>query len=245
MAGIKTRQLTRLNKFLAANTSLSRRKADEAVLSGRVKINELLVDSPAVSVDPIHDKIFLDGKAVNIEQKYYMLFYKPVAVLTSYKKDNNKKCLSDFDFLVKRKPAYSGRLDYNSEGLIILSNDGDFLQKLQKPAFKIPKEYTVFTDKMLDFKCIQKLENGIIMNGIKYKPCKINVLGEKKYQIVLYEGKNRQIRNMMNYCGTHVKKLIRTKIGNIGIGDLAPGKFRYLSKNEIKGLVNVQSKSNR
>lgn len=239
MAGVETRELTRLNKFLAANTSLSRRKADEAVLSGRVKLNGFLVDSLGASVDPNHDTVSLDGKTVAAEQKYYILFYKPVAVLTSYERNSNKRSLSDFDFLVSKKPAYSGRLDYNSEGLIILSNDGDFLQKLQKPAFKIPKEYIVFTDTMLSFDCIHKLEKGIKMNGISYKPCKINMLEEKKYEIILYEGKNRQIRNMMNYCGARVLKLIRTKIGDIGIGDLTPGKFRYLNKNEIKGLINV------
>jgi len=239
MAGVETRELTRLNKFLAANTSLSRRKADDAVLSGRVKLNGFLVDSPAATVDPNLDTVLLDGKTVTAEQKYYILFYKPVAVLTSYERKSNKRSLSDFDFLAGKKPAYSGRLDYNSEGLIILSNDGDFLQKLQKPAFKIPKEYIVFTDTMLNVQCIRELEKGIKVNYINYKPCKINVVDQKKYRIVLYEGKNRQIRNMMNYCGARVLRLIRTKIGNIGVGDLTPGKFRYLNKNEIKGLINV------
>ncbi|TYB36991.1 MAG: rRNA pseudouridine synthase [Flexistipes sinusarabici] len=240
MAGIKT-ELTkvRLNKFLASNTSLSRRKADEAIFSHRVRLNGTIISSPATYVDSNNDEVMLDNRLIASKTKEYLAFYKPKAVLTSYKREKEKRCLSDFDELKRKKPAYSGRLDYNSEGLILFSNDGYFIQKLQKPKNKIPKEYLVYTDENLSETDIKLLEKGITFNVINYMPCKISKLADRKYRIVLYEGKNRQIRNMIDYCGKKTRRLIRTKIGSVELKGLNPGEFRQLTKNEIMEIANV------
>jgi len=240
MAGVKT-ELTkvRLNKFLASNTSLSRRKADEAIFSRRVRLNGTIISSPATYVDSDNDEVMLDNRLIATKTKEYWAFYKPKAVLTSYEREGGKRCLSDFDKLNRKKPAYSGRLDYNSEGLILFSNDGHFIQKLQRPDNKIPKEYLVYTDENLSEADIKLLEQGITFNGTNYMPCKIDKLADREYRIVLYEGKNRQIRNMINHCGKKTRRLIRTKIGCVGLKDLNPGEFRQLTKSEIMEITNV------
>ena len=240
MAGVKT-ELTkiRLNKFLASNTSLSRRKADEAIFSHRVQLNGATISSPATYVDSETDEVKLDNHVIIDKTKEYLAFYKPKTVLTSYDRDGEKRCLNDFDELKRKKPAYSGRLDYNSEGLILFSNDGDFIQKLQKPKNKIPKEYLVYTDDNLSETDIKLLEKGITFNEVNYLPCKISKLADRKYRIVLYEGKNRQIRNMIDYCGKKTRRLIRIKIGSVELKNLNPGEFRQLTENEIMEIANV------
>lgn len=228
--------MVRLNKFISSNSYLSRRKADEAVFGGRVKVNGIKTDSPAVIINETDDNVCLDGHFIKKKDYFYIKFYKPAAVLTSYNRDGGKMCLIDFDFLAADMPAYSGRLDYESEGLIIFSNDGDFIQNIQKPKFRIPKEYIVYTKKHLSKEDIKKLKTGIRFKKTTYKPCEIEVLGDYKYKFVIYEGKNRQIRNMVTHCSNTVTKLVRTKIGNIEMENLKPGNYKYLQKNKIKEI---------
>ncbi|MEF3254064.1 MAG: pseudouridine synthase, partial [Deferribacterales bacterium] len=156
--------------------------------------------------------------------------------LTSYGDAHGRKNLEDFEFFKKTKIPYSGRLDYDSEGLILFSNDGSLIHKLQTPKFDIEKEYIVYTNKPLKDEAIAEMENGLIIDGIRLKKCYISKIGRNKYKVIILEGKKRQIRKMFGYFKVEVERLIRVRIGNVTIDDLQVGEFKFLTKKELKGL---------
>ncbi len=138
------------------------------------------------------------------------------------------------------KPAYSGRLDFDSEGLIIFSNDGgDFIRRLQKADEKFEKEYIVTVNKVLKKHELEALRKGIQHEGIKYRPCSIEQHSHDRYQVILHEGKNRQIRNMFRTFGVTVKKLKRVRIGTVNLNELRQGEFREFAPKEIREMLDV------
>jgi 23S rRNA pseudouridine2605 synthase/23S rRNA pseudouridine2604 synthase len=228
--------MIRLNKYLAENTSLSRRDADKAVADGRVTVNGTVAEGPWVQVDET-SAVTLDGAKVGVEDFFYWAFYKPVKIVTAYGDGQGKETLDIFPKLAEKKPAYSGRLDYDSEGLIIFSNDGDFIRKLQKSDEKIQKEYIVSVTRRLHQTQIDELKRGITYEGIDYLPCIVTEMDERRYRVILHEGKKRQIRNMFRHFNIQVKRLKRVRIGRVNLDGLKAGEIRVLSQKDLEGML--------
>jgi 23S rRNA pseudouridine2605 synthase/23S rRNA pseudouridine2604 synthase len=238
MAGIEEQQI-RLNKYISKSGLYSRRQADKLIENGRVTVNGSKLFEVYEKVNPSIDLVCVDGKKLDISVSIYLKFYKPAFVLTSYVSQGCKKNLTFFEPFNKLRLPYSGRLDYDSEGLIIFCNDGDLISKLQLPSQQVQKEYIVITSGSLVGKQLRMLEEGIIYDNIRYKPCKIFSIGYNKYKVILYEGKKRQIRNMFKSLGVEIHKLVRVSIGPVKLGSLKPGDYKELTEAEIRGLKNV------
>ncbi|ADD68138.1 pseudouridine synthase [Denitrovibrio acetiphilus DSM 12809] len=229
--------MTRINKYLAARSQLSRRDADKAIEEGRVRVNGKLPEGPWVQLSE-KDKVTLDGNDISgAEDYFYWAFYKPKSVLTAYGDGHGKDTLEIYPFLREKKPAYSGRLDYDSEGLIIFSNDGDFIRRLQRAEEKVEKEYIVTVNRVLKKGEMDDLRKGIVYEGIRYRECIVEQHSHDRYQVVLHEGKKRQIRHMFRNFGIRVKKLKRVRIGSVNLNELQPGEFREFSPKEMREML--------
>lgn len=225
----------RINKYLAHSGVCSRRQADEIISQGRVSINENVVKELGVKVSP-EDIIKLDGKEVKLSNKFeYFLLNKPIGYVSTVKDPHAEKTVLD---LVKSEERLYpvGRLDKDSRGIIILTNDGDLTYKLTHPKKNIFKTYEVILDKKPKEVDLKTLIRGIPMDGYLTKRAKIKKMSDFKYQISISEGKNRQVRRMFNYIGCKVVDLKRISIGKIKDNYLPEGKFRKLTKEEIDYL---------
>jgi len=225
----------RLNRFIAFNSNYSRREADELIFEGHVTVNGKPVLVPGYEVKD-DDKVAVMGKVVEKSEFLYVKFYKPRGFLTSYGDPHGRKNLDDFEFFKKTKLAYSGRLDKESEGLIFFSNDGAIIHRMQTPKFDVEKEYIVYTKRPLNEDERLAMEEGLVVDGFKFKRCSVEKMGRNKYRVIISEGKKRQIRNMFKNFNIEVERLIRVRIANIKIEDLQPGEFKFLTKEEIKEL---------
>jgi len=229
--------MVRLAKFLAESGAASRRKAETFILEGRVKVNDQTIKKVDIKVDPEKDKISLDNKTITIAEKIYYLLNKPRGY-TSTASDPFAKH-SVLELVPKEKRVFPvGRLDRETTGLLIFTNDGDLALKLTHPRYKKEKEYLVETQKELTDKEIKKLEKGVGLEEGKTKPSKLKRLTDNKYSIVISEGKKRQVRRMFASVDRPVVSLKRTRIDFLKIGDLPEGKFRLLTKDEVKRLKN-------
>jgi 23S rRNA pseudouridine2605 synthase/23S rRNA pseudouridine2604 synthase len=236
MAGYSAKIIMRLNKFLSTYSNVSRRQADKLIFDGKVKVNGKIVDTPAYQVDEINDKVYLKGSLVGLSEEIYVKFYKPVKCLTAYGDGRGRLNLNDFLLLKEYRLPYSGRLDYDSEGLILFTNNGDLIYKLQKPEFKVSKEYIVKVNKELTYTQMKTFSNGLLVEGMNYGKCKIEKTANKTYNVTLFEGKKRQIRKMFEFFDLRVVELKRVRIGPVKLSDMDVGEIRYLSKSEIKEL---------
>lgn len=225
----------RLNRFIAFNSNYSRREADELIFNGHVTVNGKPVLVPGYEVKE-DDKVSVLGKVISRSDFLYVKFYKPRGFLTSYGDPYGRKNLDDFEFFKKTKLAYSGRLDNDSEGLIFFSNDGSIIHRMQTPKYDVEKEYIVYTKRPLGDEEKLAMENGLEIDGYKFKKCSVEKIGRNKYRVIITEGKKRQIRNMFKHFNIEVERLIRIRIANITLGELKPGDFKFLTKDEIKGL---------
>ncbi|MCX8083335.1 MAG: rRNA pseudouridine synthase [Calditerrivibrio sp.] len=225
----------RLNRYIAFNSNYSRREADELIFSGHVTVNGKPVLIPAYEVKE-EDKVAVLGKLIESSDFLYVKFYKPRGILTAYGDPHGRKNLNDFEFFKKTKLAYSGRLDKDSEGLIFFSNDGNIINRLQTPKYNVEKEYIVYTSRPLSDDEKNALEDGLVVDGFRFRECKVDKIGRNKYNVIITEGKKRQIRIMFKHFKIEVERLIRIRIGNIKIGDLKPGEFKFLTKRELEEL---------
>lgn len=225
----------RLNKFLSANYSVSRRDADKLIESGRVKVNGTLVTEMGLRVGE-SDVVELDNKKISKAEKEYYRFFKPRGLLTAYGDGRGKPTLDEIPFLKERKLAYSGRLDFDSEGLILFTNDGELVVRLQKSEFKAEKEYLVWTHGDLTENELELIRDGLETDEIRYKACKAERIKSGHFRLILTEGKKRQIREIFRFFGIRVSRLLRIRIGNITIDGLSAGEIQPLSKNEIMEL---------
>lgn len=230
----------RLQKILAKCGIASRRQAEEMILDGMVTVN----GAPAVlgmKADLERDHIKVGGKLIHTaEQKVYMIFNKPEKCLTTMADSAGRLTVKDFLKGVKGQVFPVGRLDYNSEGLLILTNDGDLANAILHPSRKIPKTYLVKVDGFLQDKDKAKLEKGIKLEDGMTAPAKVKKIKETEanswIEMTIYEGKKRQIRRMLERVGHPVIKLKRIKINGLSLARLEPGAFRYLTPEEIKRL---------
>lgn len=231
-------ELVRLNKYIASMTGYSRREADQLIEEGRVSINGRKIREQGVKLNVLEDAVFIDNEPVFERNVEVFKFYKPRKILTAYGDGRGKETLDKYPPFGGRKIPYSGRLDYESEGLILFSTDGELIQRMQKPEYKLEKEYSVIVDRPLNHRELEEFSSGLDTPKGNYKPCYIRPEGPGKrhYIVILKEGKKRQIRNMFAYFGSTVKKLTRVRIGPIYLGDLNPGEYASLDKREIKEL---------
>lgn len=225
----------RINKYLAHSGVCSRRQADELISQGRVSINEDVVKELGMKVSP-EDIIKLDGKEVKLSKKFeYFLLNKPIGYVSTVKDPHAEKTV--LDLIKTEERLYPvGRLDKDSRGIIIITNDGDLTYKLTHPKKDIFKTYEVILDKKPKEVDLKTLIRGIPMDGYMTKRAKIKKMSDYKYQISISEGKNRQVRRMFNYIGCKVVDLKRISIGKIKDNYLPEGKFRKLTKEEIDYL---------
>ena len=227
--------LMRLQKYLSSAGFCSRRKGEEYIRDGRVKINGVTVTELGSKVDPQNDRIEVDQKLVQTDQKkIYIALNKPREYVTSCDHPGEKIVLDLVDIPERIYPV--GRLDKDSTGLLLLTNDGSFHLRLSHPSFDHEKEYEVTVARHITDGALRSLEKGIPMMGTITRPTKIKRISSKRFRIILKEGKNRQIRRMVRKIGTQVTGLKRIRISNIKLGRLSEGSWRYLAEKEKEGL---------
>ena len=225
----------RLVKYIASSGVASRRGAGELVKEGRVSVNGSLCLDPSYGVAP-GDKVLLDGKVLAVEEvKYYVALNKPRGYTCSNADSHADKLAVDLIKTPTPARLYSaGRLDRDSEGLIIFSNDGDFVAKLTHPSFQITKRYIVETDISLNDNMLQRLMSGITDDGEMLHADLIEKIAPRKYRFTLSEGKKREIRRMVKFVNAQVRRLKRIQIGSdILPADLLEGDFRLLKSEEV------------
>ncbi len=233
----------RINKFLATCGVASRRACDELIKEGRVKINGKICDLGA-DVELNSDHVSVDNRPVNAVKKYdYYIMNKPKGYICTVKDDKDRKTVMDLLPQNIKRLFPVGRLDYDTEGLLILTNDGELTYKLTHPKNEIPKTYLVKTEKPISDDDIQKLRNGVVIDGIKTKKCNVRKIDETKtgakLHITITEGRNRQIRKMIEAVGNNVDFLKRIKIGDLTLSGLDRGETRKLTSEEVFYLLNL------
>lgn len=233
----------RLQKYLSENGIASRRKSEELILAGKVKVNGR-VASIGDKVDPVRDKVTVGGKrVVRTKTKMYIMLHKPRGYVTTMRDDLGRKCVSELveDAGVRLFPV--GRLDRNSEGLLLMTNDGAFANLLTHPSRHVSKVYRVTVREKVTEEQLTTLTEGIMLDGSKTLPCEVHVIDRDDnrtvLQFVLFEGRNRQIRRMCEAVGLTVIRLKRTEIAGVKLGMLPQGKWRELNEKEMRHLTNV------
>jgi 23S rRNA pseudouridine2605 synthase len=225
----------RLNRFLAAAGIGSRRKCDQLIAAGRVSINGRVCTN--FSAQPSErDHVKVDGKLVHVERALTIVLNKPAGFVSTRKDPHAHDTI--FDLLPPKFPRVFniGRLDAQSEGLLLLTNDGGLAQQLIHPQFKIEKEYEVTLDRQWDGTDAQKLLRGIFLDGQRAEIARLHPIGPTRLRVILRQGINRQIRRMFYAVGYQVKRLVRVRIGNLRLGDVPRGHWRILSKSEVDAL---------
>lgn len=225
----------RLNKYIAYLNIASRREADKLIKDGKVKVNGEIIINPAIQVAE-NDKIICDIENYKNE-KIYIKLNKPVGYVVSNNKKEGKPIYKLLD--EKLKKLYPvGRLDKDSKGLILFTNDGVFSRKIIGEESECEKEYYVKLEGNISDGALKKLEFGISLDGKKLKPAIVKRVSKNSFNIILKEGRNRQIRRMCENVGFEVILLKRLRISNIYLNDLQEGKFEYLTKDEINSILN-------
>ena len=238
-------ELVRLQKFLADSGVASRRKSEEYILDGRIKVNGNIVNELGTKVNPANDIIEFDDIKVNSNNNYvYILLNKPIGVVTTAEDQFGRDTVLDL-VKVKERVVPVGRLDMYTSGALILTNDGDFVYKVTHPKHEIVKTYTVTIKGIITKEEVLELEKGVVIDEeYTTKPAKVKILKtdqEKnisRVEIKIHEGKNRQVRKMCNAIGRKVLALHRSKIGNVEVRDMKIGTWRYLNKKEVEEILN-------
>ena len=232
----------RLQKFLANNGIAARRKCEEYIVDGRVKVNGKVVTQLGVKINPDKDIVEFDGKVVNkSEKKVYILLNKPIGYVTTAKDQFDRPTVLDL-VKVDEKVLPVGRLDMYTSGALILTNDGEFIYKVTHPKYEVEKTYTVTVKGIVTQEDVEKLTNGVKIDDYISGKAKVKILKtneEKNFsrvQITIHEGKNREVRKMCEAIGKKVLALHRRKIGNLDVKNLALGNWRYLTKREVEDL---------
>ena len=230
----------RLNRFLAAAGIASRRKCDELISSGRVTVNGRICTDFSAQPDE-RDHVKVDGKLVHAERAVTIALHKPAGFVSTRSDPHARDTI--FDLLPAKFPRLFnvGRLDAVSEGLLLLTNDGDLAQQLTHPRYKIEKEYEVTLDRPWENALTSKLLRGVVLDGKRARISHLRAAGSTRLRVVLHQGLNQQIRRMFYAVGYDVKRLVRIRIGNLRLGDLPPGHWRNLTKFELAGLKQVQN----
>jgi 23S rRNA pseudouridine2605 synthase len=234
----------RLNRFLASAGIASRRGADELIAGGRVSVNGKPCRDFHFQPAPT-DYVKVDGRLVHQRMPVYILLNKPAGFVCTRRDPNTTDTIYDLLPPKLSSLAYVGRLDAQSEGLLVLTNDGDFAQRLTHPRFKVEKEYEVALDRPATADLAQRLLRGVLLDGKRARAKHVQQISPTRVRIVLEQGINRQIRRMLEYFGFHAKKLRRVRLGNLRLHDLPPGKWRALSVQEVGVIWSKTASSTR
>lgn len=224
----------RINKYIAESGFCSRRKADELIMDRRVTINKNIAIIGSEVEDG--DIVRVDGEKITVKKDYeYYILNKPKRVLCS-NEDRQKRTLA-VDLIKSKKRLFTyGRLDYMTEGLIIISNDGDIYNNVMHPKKKLYKSYVAKIDKEITEDHIEALKHGVVIDGVRTLPAKVKIIAKKEIRIAIHEGRNRQIRKMFETLGYTVKNLRRVKVGELSLKGLEVGQYRKMSEDEIRYL---------
>ncbi len=231
----------RLQKFLAACGVASRRGAEELIKQGKVQVNGETVTEMGVQIDEERDKVTYNGQAVEMEKKMvYILLNKPVGYVTTVSDDKGRDTVMDLvaDIPVRIYPV--GRLDYDTEGLLLMTNDGDLTYKVTHPKNQVEKTYEAEVTGNITMNTLIQLRNGVVLDGVKTRPAKVEVIGATQFgtklEITIHEGKNRQVRRMFEAVGCIVKRLKRTREAGLILGHVPLGHWRRLTESEVNML---------
>lgn len=227
----------RLQKYMADCGVASRRKCEEIILDGRVKINGKTVTELGVKVTEA-DEVTVDGEMLKTQtKKYYIALNKPVGYVTTVSDEYDRPTVMNLvEDEIQTRIYPVGRLDFDTEGLLILTNDGDLTYKLTHPKHSVFKKYVATLNTVPQPKDIERLKKGVVVDGRKTQPAKLNWLKDNVVEISISEGRNRQVRKMFEAVGYEVVNLQRVAVGNIMLGNIPQGRWRHLSPAEINYL---------
>jgi 23S rRNA pseudouridine2605 synthase/23S rRNA pseudouridine2604 synthase len=230
--------LMRLQKFLSTAGICSRRRGEAFIKAGRVSVNGQIVVELGTKIDPDKDQVSVDGQLIKYEQHLiYIVLNKPVGYVTSCRHPGEKIVLELVDIAQRVYPI--GRLDKDSTGLLLLTNDGRLHHQLSHPSFEHEKEYDVTVAKPITDGALQKMAAGLPMMGGKTRPARVQRIASRQFRIVLKEGKNRQVRRMVRKVGNQVEILMRVRVAGIKLGRLPPGKWRHLTVKEKETILDL------
>ncbi|HUA64554.1 MAG TPA: pseudouridine synthase [Alphaproteobacteria bacterium] len=226
-----------MQKFMADAGVASRRAAEQMVLDGRVAVNGHVVRLLGTKVDPAHDQVSVDGRQIRERKKLYIALHKPAGCVCSHKDELGRRTIYEFLPAEWRIASTVGRLDFNSEGLIFLTNDGQFALRLTHPRYGVQKKYVATVDGIVEQDMLERFVRGIFHAGEKLKADSARRVSKNVVELELSEGKNREVRRLFESQGLAVRRLQRTQIGKIKLGELKPGRWRALTDTEIKTLL--------
>lgn len=228
--------MVRINKYLADCGICSRREADKYIDSGKVKINGQIAKS-GMQVDD-KDIVEFDGKQIrSLESKVVLAYYKPIGVTCTEKDKHAEKTIVDAIKYPVRL-TYAGRLDKDSEGLIIMTNDGELINNMMRGANRHEKEYIVKVDRTINPEFVEKMSKGVFLKDLSQttRPCEVEIIGKNTFKIILTQGLNRQIRRMCQTLGYNVKSLKRIRVVNIELKNIRSGEYREIKGEELRNL---------
>ncbi len=231
----------RLQKYMAECSVASRRKSEELITAGKVRVNGR-VASLGDKIDPSRDKVTVNGKRLVKDKKtIYLMLNKPRGFITTMNDEQGRKCVASLVGDLKTRVYPVGRLDRESEGLLIMTNDGEFANALMHPSTHVPKTYRVTVRPEITKEQATRFRNGIDIDGYTTAPCDLKVIEAEENrtvaEVTLYEGKNRQIRRMFEALGIEVARLKRIKVGPVKLGMLKQGTYRHLTDAEVYSLM--------
>ncbi|MBR5152256.1 MAG: rRNA pseudouridine synthase [Clostridia bacterium] len=234
----------RLQKFLAQCGVASRRGAESLIQEGRVTVNGETVRQMGVQIDENNDRIAVDGVLVEPEKKMvYVLLNKPVGYVTTVSDDKGRNTVMDLVAEIPVRIYPVGRLDYDTEGLLLMTNDGDLTYRITHPKNNIEKTYVAEVTGNISMNTLLQLRNGVYLDGVKTSPAKVEVIGATRYgtklEITIHEGKNRQVRRMFESVGCIVKRLKRTREAGLTLGHVPLGHWRKLTEAEVNMLKKI------
>lgn len=243
--------MERLQKILAQAGVASRRKCEELILAGKVAVNGEVVTTLGVKADPAADVITVNGKKITSENKLYLMLNKPKGVITSASDPEGRRVVSDYLHGIKERVYPVGRLDYDTEGLLLLTNDGDFANILTHPSHHVPKTYLATVKGIPHGSALEQLAKGVQLEDGMTAPAELEYQdvntenNQATINITIYEGRNRQVRRMFDAISHPVTRLVRIKFGELSLHGLPRGKFRHLTPQEIKELLGAAQKTHK
>ncbi len=237
----------RLQKIISAAGITSRRASEELIQAGRVSVNGMVVTELGSKADPASDTITVDGKPLTIASKrLYILLYKPVGYMTTLDDPEGRPLVTELLKEIGERVYPVGRLDYNTEGLLLLTNDGEWANHLMHPRHEVEKEYHVRVRGKVHKSQLDQLAGGVEIEGRKTAPARVAVIKEGEqndwFSLTIHEGRNRQVRRMCEAVSLAVVRLRRVRYGMLSLDTLKPGEFRFLTEAEVNGLRNPQQK---
>ncbi|MDO4618406.1 MAG: pseudouridine synthase [Clostridia bacterium] len=237
-------EIVRLQKYIAMCGKASRRKAEEMISKGRVLVNGKKTTEQGIKVEIGCDKVMVDGEELSpVTKKYYIMLNKPVGYLSTVSDQFDRPTVLDLlSEEIRTRIFPVGRLDYDTEGLLLMTNDGDFTYRVTHPKFEMAKTYIAKVGAGLTISGINLLKKGVVIDGYKTSPAEVEILDSEPtatyVKITIHEGRNRQVRKMFESVGVKVKELKRISIGKVELGNLPLGRWRHLTAHEVNYLMN-------